>query len=452
MITVESIRDCLEGFVPAVMATSDPDGVPNVSLLSQVHFVDAEHVALSYQFFNKTRRNILATRIAAVQVTDPKTLSQYRLKLEYLETQTEGPLFESMKAKLAGIASHSGMEGVFRLLGSDLCRVLAIETAIHARVPPAPPPRNLLSAARQSCDRLAACADLSELFDRTLACLSDLFGIDHAMLLMLDAPAGRLYTVASHGYASSGIGSEVLLGEGVIGVAAREGVPIRIAHMTSEYSYSRAIRDSAARAGAGSDGSWAEATEIPFPGLPQPHSQIAVPILARGKVMGVLFAESPSEMRFWYDDEDALAAVARQLGAMIALVQQDEDAGDRALAAAPTQAAPAAPVLVRRFTSDGSIFLGHDYLIKGVAGAIFWKLVREYVAHGRVEFTNRELRLDPEIRLPEFAENLEARLILLQRRLVERNACIRLEKAGRGRFRLAVEAALTLQDGDGPGA
>jgi adenylate cyclase len=441
-LTVHAIRACLEGVVPSVMATCDAVGEPNVSLISQVHYVDCERVALSYQFFNKTRRNILATRTASVAVIDPITLAQYRLTLDFEETQTEGPLFESMKAKLAGIASHTGMEGVFKLLGADICKVRTITPIPGRTLPPPPLERNLLTAARRSCERLARCRDLADLFDTALHCLKEQFGIEHGMVLMLDATTGRLYTVASRGYASSGIGSEVAIGEGVIGVAAREGVPIRIGHMTSEYRYSAAIRDTALSSGMGG----LAANEIPFPGLREPHSQIALPIMQGDRAIGVLFAESREAMRFWYEDEDALSVVASQLGAMARLAHQQEETPETGGCPEPPALQPERTMVVRHYHADNSIFLDHDYLIKGVAGAIFWKLLREHAASGRVEFTNRELRLDPALRLPEHAENLEARLLLLQRRLCERDSCIRIVKCGRGRFRLAIGCELVLDD------
>mgnify|MGYP006172380141 CR=1 FL=1 len=59
-ITVDAIRGCLEGVIPATVATCSPDGTPNISYVSQVHYVDSAHVALTFQFFNKTHQNVLA--------------------------------------------------------------------------------------------------------------------------------------------------------------------------------------------------------------------------------------------------------------------------------------------------------------------------------------------------------------------------------------------------------
>jgi hypothetical protein len=109
-------------------------------------------------------------------------------------------------------------------------------------------------------------------------------------------------------------------------------------------------------------------------------------------------------------------------------------------------------VQVRHFAVDDSVFLGDDYLIKGVAGAILRKLVADYLREGRTEFTNRELRLDPSIRLPDLSDNLEARLVLLHRRLAERSGALLLEKSGRGRFRLRVNRPLQLVEVPAAGA
>jgi adenylate cyclase len=440
--TIDAIRECFEGVIPGVMGTASADGTPNAAYLSQVQFIDSEHVALSYQFFNKTRQNIMANPHACLLVTSPITGAQYRLSLQYLRTETAGPLFESMKAKLAGIASHTGMSAVFRLLGADVFRVLAAEQ-VAGKALPAPPQRNRLAALRVYAERIGGCTDLETLLAETLDCLERQFGIEHAMVLMVDEPSAMLYTVASRGYEASGVGSEIALGQGVIGVAARERAPIRIGHMTSEYAYSRAIRASTERSGGGQTLD----TEIPFPGLAAPRSQLAAPILASRRLLGVLYVESSQDLRFSYDDEDALVALAAQLGMAIHILQQAAEAGEEAAAAAALPApVKGKPLTVRRFPENDSVFLGDDYLIKGVAGSIFWTLLRDHTERGRTEFSNRELRLDPRIRLPDISDNLEARLLLLARRLVERDAAIRIEKTGRGRFRLCVGRPVRLEE------
>lgn len=436
---VDAIRACFEGVIPSTMTTVGLDGTPNVAYLSQVQFVDSEHVALSYQFFNKTRANLLENPHAMLAVIDPICGVQYRLRLEFLRTETAGALFESMKAKIAGIASHMGMSQVFKLLGSDVFRVHELVQVPGEMLPP-PPKRNLLSALRRATARIGPGGDLETLLSDTLDSLAREFDIAHSMALLYDQPGQRLYTVASRGYEESGVGSEISLGDGVIGVAAREHTPIRIGHMSAEYSYNRAIRDNALDGGTG-----ALETAIPLPGLPESRSQLAVPMLAAQRLIGVLYVESPQDMRFSYDDEDALVALANQLAMAIHMLQSSSDAAEEVAASGGHGECPRGePLLVRHYPENDSIFLGDDYLIKGVAGSIFVALVTDAVALGRSEFSNRELRLDPRIRLPDLSDNLEARLLLLARRLAERDVGIHIEKTGRGRFRLRSTRPLRL--------
>ena len=88
---------CFEGAVPAVIATANADGVPNITYLSRVRMVDGERVALSNQFFSKTARNLAENPRASVLVIDPCTFDQYRLRLVYERTERRGPTFERLR-------------------------------------------------------------------------------------------------------------------------------------------------------------------------------------------------------------------------------------------------------------------------------------------------------------------------------------------------------------------
>ena len=71
-LDLDDIRACMEGTIPGVMATCDGDGMPNVTYVSQVEYVDARQLALSFQFFNKTRRNVLANPHTELLVVHPR--------------------------------------------------------------------------------------------------------------------------------------------------------------------------------------------------------------------------------------------------------------------------------------------------------------------------------------------------------------------------------------------
>lgn len=96
-------------------------------------------------------------------------------------------------------------------------------------------------------------------------------------------------------------------------------------------------------------------------------------------------------------------------------------------------------------SSDSSVFLDDAYLIRGVAGAMLWKMVNAYLDSGRRTFTNVELRVAPELRLPARHHNVEVRLAMLQQRLAKADAAVQLDRSVRGHIRLEVQRALVLR-------
>ncbi len=439
VLPLRSVRRMLEGIIPPALATASPDGMPHVSYLSQAEYVDDDHIALTFQFFNRTRENVLATRRAALSVEDPYTGGAVMMQLEYERTETAGPLFERLRAKLAGIASQTGMEKVFRLRGADLYRVLEVRRVAGRRELPAALARcDVAAGGRAIAERLAACADLPALYEALAAGLVDDLRIRHAMLLLLDPAGQQLCVAASVGYPVPGIGVAWPADQGLAGVAVREGTALRVGHMTTMTLYGRAARQRTEALGLGD----VLDAERPLPGLERPRSQLAVPLRAAGRTLGALLVESDQAQFFSYDDEDALAMVACQVALALVLLRGREAAA----AAPPALAAAPGALRVRRHARDHSVWFDDDYVIKGVAGAILWKLLQEWQRLGRDRFSNRELRQSADLGLPEPQDNLETRLLLLQRRLDERAARVRIAKEGRGRWRLQVDGPVTLAD------
>ncbi len=179
---------------------------------------------------------------------------------------------------------------------------------------------------------------------------------------------------------------------------------------------------------------------------------LAAPLVIEGRWSGVVVVERQRAEAFDEWDEAVLEVaanwVALRLDAMTSAVGAPTRPGPDEFAGASQVGGPCAstePLVFRFFESDDCVFVGDDYLVRNIPGRILWKLLREHVA-GRTEFSNRELRLDPWLRLPKLRDNLESRLLLLRKRLQHRCPGLRIVPTRRGCFRLEATRPLRLQE------
>jgi hypothetical protein len=344
--------------------------------------------------------------------------------------------------RIQAIASHTGMTGIFRLIGADIFEVESFTKVegFLAEVPADPKEvvsvdgvRSEIRGLQLVAERVSRSDSLDLLLDSVLEALDKYFGFEHTMILLEDEATKRLVMIASRGYSESGVGAEVEPGQGLIGTVARERKLLRISGLAEELRYGRAVRR---ESGGG-------APEIPLPSMPDAQSALVIPLTAGDRLVGVIAAFDRDPMRFGEWHEAYLEILAGQIAMGIErMLDRMFDRDDEAPAPAPESR----PVVTsdgprRTFTyyrNDDCVFVDGEYLIRNVPGRILWKLLSEWQREGRTDFTNRELRLDPSLGLPAVKDNLESRLILLRRRLDEKCPELKIESTGRGRFALRV--------------
>jgi hypothetical protein len=469
-VTLESLATCFQGLLPAQLFTCSADGIPNAAYLSHVEYVDSSHVALSYQFFNKSRRNITENPQALVIVLDPDTGQGWSLRLKYVRSETSGPLFDRMALRIEAIASYCGLKGVFKLRAADVYEAVRVEPVAEevgsqAPSPPAAAASSIftINALQTLSDRIHRADSLDGLVDSILLALEETFGFRHSMILVPAEENDVLVAIATRGYSENGAGAEVRFGEGIAGMVAEARKPIRISGLVRGILYALAMHRQAQHPEAAG-------RRIPVPGLPNPESQLGVPLLVRGELVGVLVVESDVPYRFHEEDRASIEL----LGSYVALAIQNMLLQERAesrlepianvttpKAVTPRAHEPASPrtrdqiagpglqtrpIQVTYHAADECLMVDGEYLIRSLPAKILWRLLTTQAATGRREFTNRELRLDKSLNLPEWKDNLESRLLLLRRRLDQKCPQIRLVSCGRGRFALDLRCELSLAE------
>lgn len=439
-VPLDSIRPAFQGIIPSPIATASAQGIPNSTYLSIIWYIDEERVALSNQFLRKTAANLRENPLVALRVIDPTTMAEYELDATFLRSESSGELFEAVRAQLEAVAAQSGSQDLFRLrsveiLRVDRCAPVGAPTIVDRSQAG---PSELLSSLDTFVRRLSECRDLAEATRVALQTLEDLFGFPRSILLLADATDEHLFAVATNGHGPGSVGAEIPIGEGVIGVAAHRRRQVRLGNI-----------ERLTRAGAQADIDLDSPPEIPLSGLDDALSVLATPLLLHDRLIGVLYLDNPQPGGFDADDARLVEVLAGHLALTIGLLE----AGglEPLVASQPADRDPsrATEATVAFYEHDGTVLVDGSYVIKGVPGRILFSLLSEHAESGRIDFTNREIRLDRSIGLPAGKDNLEARLLTLRRRLAERDDPFRIERVGRGQLQLTVDGSLRLQHHDG---
>ncbi|HEY1079321.1 MAG TPA: pyridoxamine 5'-phosphate oxidase family protein, partial [Bdellovibrio sp.] len=295
-VSLADIAFCFEGIVPAVVATCSKDGIPNASYLSHVFMVDEQHVATSFQFFNKTRANLLENPYAMIKVRNPINLQSYQLKLKYLRSEESGPVFENMSIKLDVIAAHEGMGNLFQLKAADIYEVIEAQaTTTDTTFDPSHVVQDQvtlkdLELLRVISDKINELTSLEDVFDQSMQILNRYLGWTHMILLLAEPDQRTLITHSSFGYPVGGVGAEVKLGEGLIGICGQHRRVLQVGAIGESLRYAKAIKQGAAEKDL--------IAKISLPGLVNPASQIAAPLMLQNEFMGVFMIESETQ-NFW---------------------------------------------------------------------------------------------------------------------------------------------------------
>jgi GAF domain-containing protein len=409
LVDLESIRDCLRAGLPAPMATCAPDGTPHISYISQVRYLDRERVATSHQSFNHALLDLDTSPFCQALVVRPASGEQFRLDLRYLHRATDGEEFEAMRANLDAIAARTGPRSAFRLRGLDVHRVLRC-TRVNggSREPERAETPDPLALLEQFARRLERPTGYEEATREMIDALDDLFGFRSAALIM---------------------SGDIEAGGGLVGTAASSRHLIVTANLTRARALANGDRDG---------------SREPV-GLAGARSAAAIPLVVGKDVLGVLYLESTEPSAFAGPTEGLLRIIGAHAAAALAA---------RGARVADPQGAPATapigathrPIELVYYQADDTVLCDSAYVVKGAPGRILWSMLKAHAESGRTQFSNRELRLDESLELPPGNDNLEARLLVLRRRLADIDCGVALERVRRGHLELRVERSAELTE------
>jgi diguanylate cyclase (GGDEF)-like protein len=137
--------------------------------------------------------------------------------------------------------------------------------------------------------------DLGGVLEAVLQVVHELIPDDFSCILLLDGASRSLRVRASRGHPDGFEGLEIPPGKGITGRCAQSGQVVVIDDLEKEPAY--------------------------IPGLPGARSEIALPLMAEGRVIGVLNAESLRSAAYRHDHVHSLSVIAQQAAVVLRAAQ-----------------------------------------------------------------------------------------------------------------------------------
>ena len=166
---------------------------------------------------------------------------------------------------------------------------------------------NEIEIIERVASQISKSLDLNLIAITMLKYMEEYFGFKHTMILLMDESENVLKVLETHGYEEKGIGASVELGVGVIGMVAKRKKLMRMANIGMQKQYMNAIKQQISPADKPT-----LTKEIILPGLKNPESQVAIPMLLEDKLIGVLSVESTEVNIFKKSDEMIIRILANQ--------------------------------------------------------------------------------------------------------------------------------------------
>ena len=406
------MASCFQGLIPAALFTCAKDGTPNAAFLSHVDYVDPTHVALSFQFFNKSKRNIAENPQALVRLIDPDTSQGWRLQLRFVRSETDRARCSSgwrcASKRSPPIPVSRASSSCSPPISTKCWRWSRSPTSRRWQVA-----TQRRSGASIRCSRCRRCrisrtrihrADsLERLLDSILEGLETSFGFEHSMILVSDhrrryatsplrvAAIRRPALAPRRGSAKASSAWWLKRGNRSVspGLIRQMLYALAVQKRAHEQGLVAAQRIPLARAAPARQSARRAAARSRRAGWNPLHRKYPARTASTKKTR----RRSSCSEATWRSRFKTCSSTSGRPPMLLPSWRVTGACGTDARRRAAT--APKPPVKSGRelayYTGEECILVDGEYLIRSLPAKILWRLLRRRTAEGRAEFTNREL-------------------------------------------------------------